>query len=170
VVYAARGGHASAWDARYEAGPRSGIQSVTTVPRSVGPVLLLITMPPPWAARTSCTSRSDTPVASPPSGPEARSRAWTFDGLDEAVPAQHQQPVRALHGSPPCIRPQYLMSMAAVMRSSVLTRSGAQPVIIAPGLPLSPPGGVTPFGPVKYGTLAARCVYSVRHVKKGRGM
>ena len=62
-------------------------------------------------------------------------------------------------------------------RFSVLRRSGSQVFagepsqVVKPlrhtseeGLPLLPPGGVTPPEPEKYGTLAARWLYSQRNV------
>lgn len=79
----------------------------------------------------------------------------------------------ALHGAAgPVAQPsdQSLTIMASERRFSMGTRSGFQPGTMAAGLPLLPPGGVTPFGPVKYGTLAARWLYSSRKVTNSRGM
>ena len=49
-----------------------------------------------------------------------------------------------------------LMSTDKVIRVSFLRRSGVQPGTSEPGAPVLPPGGVTPPGPAKYGTFAAR--------------
>src|SRR6266403_1854659 len=67
--------------------------------------------------------------------------------------------------------------MAMVTRFSVLRRSGNQvfvgdPLQVVkplrhtsdPGVPVLPPGGVTPPDPEKYGTFAARWLYSHRKV------
>src|SRR5207253_8418641 len=59
--------------------------------------------------------------------------------------------------------------IATLIRSSVLRRSGNQVapegrITVEPSGPVLPPGGVTPPGPEKYGTLAARWLYSQRKV------
>src|SRR5207249_10467596 len=54
--------------------------------------------------------------------------------------------------------------MARFRRFSVLRRSGVKPFTSDPGAPVLPPGGVTPPGPEKYGTLSARWLYSQRKV------
>ena len=51
---------------------------------------------------------------------------------------------------------------ARVIRFSLLRRSGLHPWTTDPGAPVFPPGGVTPPGPAKYGTFAARWLYSRR--------
>jgi len=49
-----------------------------------------------------------------------------------------------------------LTNSAQLIRFSVGRKSGVQPATVDPGAPLLPPGGVTPPGPAKYGTLAWR--------------
>src|SRR5215475_11306176 len=51
---------------------------------------------------------------------------------------------------------QNFTRMAMEARSSVFRRSGNHPGIVVPGIPLFPPGGVTPPGPLQYGTFACR--------------
>src|SRR5580704_2289403 len=71
---------------------------------------------------------------------------------------------------------QNFTRIANVTRLSVLRKSGVQnepavgPGTSALGLPLFPPGGVTPPAPVKYGTLAARWTNSPRNVRNWLGM
>src|SRR5438270_9209503 len=55
-----------------------------------------------------------------------------------------------------CTNFQNFTKIAIVPRSSVLRRSGVNPETIAPAVPLLPPGGVIPPGPLQYGTLAWR--------------
>src|SRR3569833_3735951 len=59
---------------------------------------------------------------------------------------------------------------ASATRGSLRTRSGDQSATCAPGIPWLPPGGVTPPGPAKYGTLAWRYVNSPRNVTNWLGM
>ena len=51
---------------------------------------------------------------------------------------------------------QNFTSMARLILFSVRTRSGAKPGTKEPAGPVLPPASVTPPGPAKYGTLAAR--------------
>ena len=68
----------------------------------------------------------------------------------------------------PC--PQNFTRMARSRRFSRLRRSGVHPATTDPGIPMFPPGGVTPPEPEKYGTLAARWSYSQRKVMYWLGM
>src|ERR1700681_4938114 len=61
-------------------------------------------------------------------------------------------------------RDQNLTSTDRFNRFSSLRRSGAHPGTVEPRGPVFPPGGVTPPRPVKYGTFAARWLYSQRKV------
>src|SRR6267142_1484386 len=73
--------------------------------------------------------------------------------------------------------PHWFASAASPLATAHLRRSGNQVFegepsqVVKPlrqtsedGLPVLPPGGVTPPDPEKYGTLAARWVYSHRNV------
>jgi len=57
---------------------------------------------------------------------------------------------------------QNLTSKAPVILFSLVRRSGLQPGTRELGAPIFPPGGVTPPEPLKYGTFAARWLYSRR--------
>src|SRR5262249_38989513 len=67
-------------------------------------------------------------------------------------------------------RRQNFTNTAKVIRFSNLRRSGKKPGTNDPGGPVLPPGGVTPPSPAKYGTLAARWLYSARNVTNWLGM
>ena len=66
---------------------------------------------------------------------------------------------------------QNMTNIAPVMRFSVLHQIGV-PIRkrLSPAHPVFPPGGVTPPGPEKYGTFAARWLYSMRNVMYWLGM
>ena len=57
-----------------------------------------------------------------------------------------------------------------MIRFSRFRKSGAHPGTSNPGEPLSPPGGVIPPFPEKYGTFDALWLYSKRQVMNCFGM
>src|SRR5579872_702352 len=75
-------------------------------------------------------------------------------------------PKKVLHNP----APQNFTSNAMLKRFSSFTRSGVHPGTFTAGSPVLPPGGVTPPDPEKYGTLAARWLYSQRKVTYWLGM
>src|SRR2546426_816310 len=122
--------------------------------------------------RRFCRS-NPTPVPRPAQGPEstacAPSNRW-----DDLPPARD---VTMIGGEGLAVAKrvrirldQNFTSKAVLIRVSDLTRSGEKPGTSDPAGPELPPGGVTPPGPAKYGTVAARRSISNRKVANCFGM
>src|SRR5271167_2343429 len=87
------------------------------------------------------------------------------------IPAQKKErPVTGRVTSHGALDGYSLTRSAKIQRFSRFRKSGDQPGINDPGLPLLPPGGVMPPIPAKYGMSAPRWVNSARQVTNWVGI
>jgi hypothetical protein len=87
-----------------------------------------------------------------------------------AAPILATRPSASWRSVPFLVVNQSLTIIAKINRYSFRTKSGVHPGTGIPGVPVLPPGGVTPPGPDQYGTLVWRYPASHRKVISSLGM